>query len=354
MLSTQKAQTGSRVYRGTSTTPNRGQVSAKGAQGYIKRELSKKNQAGVQRRVGGDGKSDNRSAVAAKAMERRREQQHKQQMKHKKALHKYQTQKEKAAAAKAAADAATADAKTKKAEAEIPPPITDEMKPAQQVEITRDGILQLPYDQQFGAEQLAAITGANDELLGLKVEGDQQALEYGKTKRQTDLAYNSLAKQTLNENAASGTAFSSRYGTAVANNATARANEMGDLEMANTNFLQNQNLQRQTIQTALNQQLAALAQQQADNLNADAGTLGYGQDTSPELKSNEPEIQKYKDADAASAAAKKARDAAKKAAAKAKHQKAALAKLRKDHSKKQDRNKLRKKRQRDNKKGGKK
>jgi hypothetical protein len=296
-------------------------------------------------------------------MERRRQQQHKQQMKHRNAVNKYQTEKEKAAAAKAAADAATADAKTKKAEAEIPPPITDEMKPAQQVQITKDGILQLPYDQQFGTEQLAAITGANDELLGLKVEGDQQAMEYGKTKRQTGLAYDSLRKQTLNENAAGGTAFSSKYGTAVASNATGYANELGDLETANTNFLQNQNLQRTTIQTALNQQLAALAQQQADNLNSQAGKLGYGQDTAPALKSNEAEIQKHKDADAAQKAAHKATKdskAAAAAAAKAKRQAAALAKLRRDHKRKgsdiRNRNKVKKadrrKRQHDNKKKG--
>lgn len=62
--------TGKRVYNGVSTSPNKGQVSAKGAQGYIKREIRKK--ARKRRPVGGDGQSDRRSAVAAMALRRMR------------------------------------------------------------------------------------------------------------------------------------------------------------------------------------------------------------------------------------------------------------------------------------------
>lgn len=73
MTSIRKAQTGKRLYKmGTSQSPNMGQVSAKGAQGYVKRELRKKARAGIVRQVGGDGKSDRRSAVAAKALRRMR------------------------------------------------------------------------------------------------------------------------------------------------------------------------------------------------------------------------------------------------------------------------------------------
>lgn len=72
MVSMRTAQTGKRVYRGVGQSPNMGQVSAKGAQGYIKRELRKKARAGIVRQVGGDGKSDSRSAVAARALRRMR------------------------------------------------------------------------------------------------------------------------------------------------------------------------------------------------------------------------------------------------------------------------------------------
>lgn len=64
--------TGKRVYNGVSQSPNKGQVSGKGATGYIVRELRKNAQAGVVRRKGGDGKSDGRSAVAAMALRRMR------------------------------------------------------------------------------------------------------------------------------------------------------------------------------------------------------------------------------------------------------------------------------------------
>lgn len=72
MTSIRKAQTGKRLYGGVSQSPNMGQVSAKGSQGYIKRELRKKRASGVVRQVGGDGKSDSRSAVAALALRRMR------------------------------------------------------------------------------------------------------------------------------------------------------------------------------------------------------------------------------------------------------------------------------------------
>ncbi len=71
MVSIQQARTGNRVYNGVSQSPNRGQVSAKGAQGYIQREIRKKQVAGPVRQVGGDGQSDSRSAVAAQALRRR-------------------------------------------------------------------------------------------------------------------------------------------------------------------------------------------------------------------------------------------------------------------------------------------
>lgn len=258
MFSTQQAQTGNRVYGGTSQAPNRGQVSAAGAQGYIKRELRNKKRAGVQRRIGGDGQSDNRSAVAAQALKR--------------------TQQTKKVIFNNEGRPITTHTDTTHTDNTPPPPAPP---PPTQVQVSADGILQLPYDQSFGTEQLAAINDANDKLLGLKVEGDQHAMQYGQGRRDIDSAYSSLKNQTLNENAASGTAFSSRYGTAVANNAGQYANQLGDLELENANFNQNRSFQTSAIQSSLNQQLAALAQQYADSLNDQAGTLGYGQNQQP-------------------------------------------------------------------------
>ena len=274
MLSKQKAQTGKRVYGGTSQSPNRGQVSARGAQGYIKREVSKKKQAGVKRRVGGDGKSDNRSAVVAKALQRR---------KHPVMRPPTDIKRTSQTKTSRGADGKNVVTKTDTTHETPAPPAP---APPTQVVVNKNGILELPYDQTFAAGQLAAITDANDQLAALKLEGDQQAQEYGQGKRQANLAYDSLKHQSLNENAAQGTAFSSKYGTAVAANAGAYANQLGELENANTGFLQNQNLQRTAIQNSLNQQLAGLAQQRSDDLNAEAGTLGFGQAVQPPKESN--------------------------------------------------------------------
>lgn len=146
-----------------------------------------------------------------------------------------------------------------------------------QVPISQDGILQLPYNQQFSSEQLAAIQDANQQLLDLKMQGDEQALEYGRGKREADLAYTALRRMTLNGNAAGGTAYSSQYGTGVANNATMYANQMGDIEAQNAGFNQSRLFQQAAIQGSLQQQLAALAQQYAYDLNGEAGNLGFGQ-----------------------------------------------------------------------------
>lgn len=84
MANIRKALVGNRVYGGVRTSPNKGQVSAKGAQGYLKRELAKRKRGPVGttatgkisrpivRPKGGDGKSDSRSGVAANFLHRMR------------------------------------------------------------------------------------------------------------------------------------------------------------------------------------------------------------------------------------------------------------------------------------------
>lgn len=277
MFSRWQAQTGKRVYGGTSQAPNRGQVSAAGAQGYIKRELRNKNRAGVVRRMGSDGQSDNRSSIAAQALQRQRNQ-----------GRPIVGHPNNQGGPKPPGGGGTFGGSG------------NPLNPlggggGQQggtvvpsVQVNANGILELPYNQDFAVEQLAAINDANNQLLGIKMEGDQQALEYGAGKRNAQLAYDNLQKQTLAKNAAGGTAFSSMYGQAVAGNATGFANQMGDLEQANTNFLNNQSLQQATIQSSLNQQLAALAQQYANDLNDQAGTLGYGRATAGTSKPQHP------------------------------------------------------------------
>jgi hypothetical protein len=153
-----------------------------------------------------------------------------------------------------------------------------------QIQVTKDGILQLPYNQQFATDQLQAITGANDELLALKAAGDEQALKFASGQRDLGQQHQAQQTQTLNSNASGGTAFSSAYGTQTARNAQDYAKQLGDLQGQNTSFMNNQALQRASIQSGLNSQLQQMAQAHAAGLGGLFGTLGFGQATSPPIR----------------------------------------------------------------------
>lgn len=144
------------------------------------------------------------------------------------------------------------------------------------VSVNANGLLELPYDQSYATGTLEAISGANDQLLGIKAEEDQQGLSYQKSLRDASGAYGTQQRTTRNVNASGGTLFSSRYGTGVVNDATAYANQVGDIEGQNAAFKQDANLRRTAIQTSLQNQLASLTQAYADKLGGEAGTLGYG------------------------------------------------------------------------------
>lgn len=151
-----------------------------------------------------------------------------------------------------------------------------------------NGMLELPYNQAFGQASYDALQQANEGLLGLKTATDQQGLEYSQTKRNQEMAYKSLQGQTLNANAAQGTAFSSKYGNAVTTNAQGYANQMSDLENQNTAFLQNAALQKTNIMSGLNNTLAQQAQAYAQELAKQAGTLGYGKNKQQSVQSSMP------------------------------------------------------------------
>lgn len=149
------------------------------------------------------------------------------------------------------------------------------------------GMLELPYNQAFGQAGYDALAEANAGLLGIKQETDKQALEYAQQKRNQEMAYKSLQGQTLNANAAQGTAFSSKYGNAVTTNAQGYANQMTDLENQNTSFLQNAALQKTNIMGNLNNTLAQQAQVYAQELAKQAGKLGYGKNVQQSVQKSQ-------------------------------------------------------------------
>lgn len=311
---------GKRVYKGAGQAPNRGQVSGKGAQGYLQRELRKKQTFNASRLGrpnrpmgnprGSDGQSDNRSGIAAQALNRRLGG--------------------RPIVGNGGRPAPVGTPPigggfgrrpppgmpmpTDGAGGRRPPPvgvpITDgaggikngdspykgpgngpnsgfdpngpavpgqpQQNSQPQVTVNDEGLLVLPYNQQYAEEQYSALEEANSELLGLNSEAAQQQLAYGQSKRETDQAYEQTKRGTLNQNAAGGTAFSSKYGTAVANNAGQYSNTMSQLDAENAAFSQDQAFRRAAIQDALNRQLGQSTQQYGGELAEEAGSLGFG------------------------------------------------------------------------------
>jgi hypothetical protein len=146
-----------------------------------------------------------------------------------------------------------------------------------QVQVNANGILELPYNQQFAQDQLGYVQDANNQLLGLNQAAGQQGMQFAQGQRDITQQYGAQQNQTLNQNAVGGTAFSSAYGTQTNNNAKAYANQMGDLQSQNTAFQLQQAAERAAIQSMLNMQLQQAAQGYGNDLNEQAGLLGYGQ-----------------------------------------------------------------------------
>lgn len=217
MASLQRAQTGNRVYGGASQAPNRGQVSAKGAQGYLQRELKNRNQGGIVNPVGRDGKSDSRSGVAARALGNS-------------GIGRQQ-----------AGGLKTPPNKNKtggiQGNQQAAPPVGPPMgsvaqPPAPQIRINDKGLLELPYNQNMSASALAAYGDSNDELMALQQEEQQMALEAMQGRRDADTQYGQLKTQSLANNASGGTAFSSMYAKQVSDNASAYTNTLGEIGRA--------------------------------------------------------------------------------------------------------------------------
>lgn len=266
MVTQRQAQTGNRVYRGTGQAPNRGQVSAQGAQGYIKRELNR-NQGGVVQPVGRDGKSDSRSGVASRALQNNLGNN----------------------TVRPPASSLNAPRGGKNMQgSKIPPnkqgsnPVGDPVAQAPvvpQIKVNDQGLLELPYSQNLSMTALQALEESNQGLLDLQTEEQTMAQEAAQMRRDADNTYGQLKTQTLGNNASSGTAFSSQYAKGVADNATAYSNTLADIQRQESDFSQQASAKRASIQSSLAQQLAAAAQGEADTLNESAGSLGYGRST---------------------------------------------------------------------------
>lgn len=267
MVSFRQAQTGNRVYRGVGQSPNLGQVSAKGAQGYLKRELRKPSK-GV-RPVGNDGQSDRRSGVAARALRGGQIAGNLGNNVGRPGANPNPSRQQKGVKS-------GFNNKGKKSSQTVGATPEAISPPTPQVTVTSNGTLELPYSQNLGLSAMKALQDSNDELLSLQQEEQQMQMEAMQGRRDADLAYKQLQQQNLSSNASGGTVFSSMYGKSVAEGAGAYSNTLADISRQEADFNQQAALRRAMIQSSLAEQLAAAAQENQVDLTEEAGNLGYG------------------------------------------------------------------------------
>lgn len=264
---------GRTVYSGGSFAPTRGPVSGQGVQGYLRREVTKGNRGlyGGVSQFGRDGLSDTRSGVAQRAMQRRGGQQQTPPTHYTpeggygnnppRAQQQPGQQQQSQPAGQPVS--------------QPPPPGT----PA--VTVNANGILELPYSPAWGNEVLGGFQDTNTALADLQAQQQAQAAAYAMSKKQARDQYGNIQRDTLNDNASRGVAFSSGYGVAVGKDANDFNNYNNNLDVENSQLNAGFDFNRTSILNAFKDQLRQASLDYANSLTQDAGTLGYGQDTGP-------------------------------------------------------------------------
>jgi hypothetical protein len=262
MTNVSKALTGKRVYRMSSYAPTRGTNNPKG---YVERELRnrtkpqkvqkqlpQKRAEPIQKKIAGthgvskvgkDGQSDTRSGLAASTLNKPNRRRRRRSIND--SFQKFNRA----------------------------PLTTPRYKP---IAINSNGRLDLPFDYAAGQGALERQQEANSNLLDLQRQTQEHATSYLQQMRNSQQNYGQVRRQTLNSNAARGSAFSSAYGTAVGRNATDYNNQVNDLNADNTLFNNGVAAQRNDITAGLNDFLRQQALQRGVALGSKAGTLGFG------------------------------------------------------------------------------
>lgn len=275
-MSIQQFSRGRVAYGSGSYAPTRGQVSAQGAQGYLKRELRKNTKQGVSS-YGGDGMSDTRSGVAAAAL----------RLKNKGgaswgATSKPQTPNPGRTNFEKSDDSGMMDWRKDQPGGGTPATGGGNSTPeTPNVQIGANGQLELPYNANWNQTVLSSLGDYNSQLLDLQTQRQQQALDFMNQNRQADQDYTTLKRDTLSQSAGAGTAFSSGYGLAVGNNANAYNTFKNNLAAQNTLANNSFDLQQSSIVDNFNNILRQGALGLADETAQNAGSLGFGTTTPP-------------------------------------------------------------------------
>lgn len=275
MPSMQQNLQGRTVYKGGSYGPTRGQVSAQGAMGYLRRETRKPaNQGlygGVSRR-GRDGQSDTRSGAAARMLGSRG---------------KWMGQEGGPGyggpnnGRPGTGIQAPSTQQQQKPEGTAPPaagtPAAPPAASTPTMTVNAAGTLELPYSPAWNSEVLTGLEDTNATLADIQRQRQQQALLYADQQRQANEGYEVQKRDTLNDNSARGVAFSSGYGVGVGRDANNFNNILGALATDNTNANADFDFQATSATNAFKAMLARASDDYANALADDAGTLGYGE-----------------------------------------------------------------------------
>lgn len=251
MVSVPKALTGKKVYSGGSYAPSKG---TNAPSGYLQRELSKR---GVSR-VGGDGQSDTRSGLASRALS-----QHptlggsgwggqivRAQVGH--------------STPGSAPSRPPSNNFGSRPSGPSSAPASSPFTPAQApVQVQNNGQLTLPYDYESAMGSLHAHQDADTQLEDLQYQGQQAAAEYLRNLRDVGKAYGKTKQSRLNDYSARGVAYSSGYGNALAEDATAYNTTVNDLNTEHSTYESYLAGKRNTIGAYLQQYLQQAALQQA-------------------------------------------------------------------------------------------
>ena len=271
---------GRRVYGSGSYAPTRGQVSAQGMQGYLRREMSGNNQGmyGGVSRFGRDGMSDTRSGAAKAALNR-------QMGGNKWAGIEGHTGSGYGGWQNGARPPVNGgnggNGGNPKSPAGSQPPPVGNPNTAPTVTVNDAGILELPYSPAWNQQILGGLEDTNSALLALQQQQQQQALQYAADKRQADIDYTNTQRSTLNDNSGRGVAFSSGYGVAVGKDANDHNNLVNILDLSNAQANSGYDFDRTAIINAFKDQLRQGSLEYADSLVEGAGTLGYGDPGKP-------------------------------------------------------------------------
>lgn len=243
---------GRTVYRNSSYAPTRG---TNDPTGYIRRGIQQRpgiipqtNNAGPYggvSSVGSDGESDTRSGLAQRALN--------SQLQHQ-------------GVGTSVAGQTSIGAPTP--QLNIPSaPIAD---------ISAIGAIKLPYNFESNQNILAQKKAANDALLKLQQQRQQDALNYAKSIFDNKGQFVSLLAQNLNDFSGRGTAFSSGYGKSVGDNYTKFNDLINELQSNETRSMNNYQGSANQIQSDLNDYLLNAALQQGFAANKTAGKWGIG------------------------------------------------------------------------------